>query len=193
MAKGFRYGIAFWGLWATGICEWHYIYQSGWAYDLFNTAFLDGAFMLVVSLVAARFVGTDTPATAAGGSRAGIAVVPIVAISYIIGRYVNYAVFDIVNANHALPLQTFICLALVGIWIGIMYLLLAPAFAGCSAVKRALLFGILVFGTNWWFFAQFELLLMQISWTDPVLRVVVDIIAVALGVFVFEKFVRKTA
>ena len=67
------------------------------------------------------------------------------------------------------------------------------ALEGDSPLKRALMFGLLIFGTNWWFFNQFELLLMEISWADPVLRVVVDVVMVALGVFVVEKFVPKTA
>ncbi len=191
LAKGFRYGIAFWGLWALGILEWHYIYKSGWAYDFYNTALLDGGFLLVVSLLAARFLGTDSPTLPEEKPKAGIAVVPIIAFLFLSGRYFNYSVFDIVSAEHVLPIQTFFCLLLVGTWIGIMYLLLNQALAGYSPLKRALWFAVVIFGTNWWFFAQFELLLMQISWTDPLLRVVVDVVTVGLGVFIFEKFVRK--
>ena len=191
MAKGFRYGICFWGLWAVGILEWHYIYNSSWAYDLYNTAFLDGAFLLVTSLLAARFLGTKSSPSQGEKAKAGILILPIIAILFLIGRYFNYSVFNIVSAQHVLPVQTFVCLLLVGIWIGIIYLLLEPALQGYSPLKRALWFAVIIFGTNWWFFAQFELLLMKISWTDPVLRVGIDIVMVALGIFIFEKFIRK--
>lgn len=190
MAKGFRFGIAFWLLWVFGIFEWHFIYKSSWAYDLFNTAFVDGGFLFVVSVLAGRFIGTNSKGTAPMAKR-GITAIVLITLFYLVGRYFNYSFFQLLSVYKPQPMETFLCLLGVGIWVGIMYLLLRSGLEGYSPLKRALWFGVLLFGTNWFYFVVFEPLLVEISMSDPVLRLVVDVVAVSAGVFVFEKFVHN--
>lgn len=73
-----------------------------------------------------------------------------------------------------------------------MYGLLRSAVNNYSSVKKALIFGGLIFGIDWLLFNFFAILFVSISPWELLLQAGTDILLMIIGIFVYEKFVVKT-
>ncbi len=120
--------------------------------------------------------------------------IPIIAFSYFVGRYFIYAVIHINSGYFINEISTFYWTLATGFSIGIGYFLLRNGAKGNTTVSRALWFGCIAFGLYWAlnnFFMpiMFDMSFIKFSPTimNFVYRVVIDIIFVSFGIYVFEK------
>jgi len=79
----------------------------------------------------------------------------------------------------------------MGGWIGIMYRLVGRDIGYKHPLKRAMVFGGLVFGLNWLVFNLFALLFIVVPVIDLVYRSVFDALAIIMGVYIFTLFQKR--
>lgn len=184
--KGLWYGVAFGGLWFIGMLEGSLVLGTPLVQELF-IGISDALPMVVLGLLLGRFVATDSSLSMRQG-RGDLRVIPVVALAYLIGRYLAYALLQIDSAYLTMPLGTLVWTLGVGLWVGLMYWLLQPGLRGETAVAQASFFAIIVFGSNWFLFTFFLPLLFEMNLLDLLARAAVDIASVWSGVLIAHRW-----
>lgn len=117
----------------------------------------------------------------------------IIASVYFVGRYFLYSAIRINSGYFSNETTTFLWTLGMGLAVGLAYFLLHNGVKGTSPISRGLWFGCIAFGLYWTlnnFFMPivFDMSFVQFSPTimNYVYRVVVDIVFVSLGVWIFE-------
>jgi hypothetical protein len=184
--KGLLYGLSFGGLWFIGM------FEPGLSplWLSFFSGLADGLPILLLGILLGVFTATDTGHNLEQRAAKPMLSIFAVALLYIIGRYFSYAIIHIDSAYSSLPFATFFWTVGMGLWVGVMVQLLKQGVKGNSPLKRALMFGGLIYGTDWLLYNLFMLLFFEISLADLVLRTGTDAIFVSAGVFIFERFVH---
>jgi hypothetical protein len=186
--RGLLYGLSFGGLWFIGMFEPG---TSPLWLSLFS-GLADGLPILLLGVLLGVFTATDTGSSLE--QRAANPMLPIVTVAllYTIGRYVAYTIIRIDSAYSTMPFATFFWTVGMGLWVGGMYQLLKQGLKGTSPLKRALMFGGAIYGTDWLLYHLFMILFFDVSVADLVLRAGTDAIFVAVGVFIFERFAHPS-
>lgn len=119
--------------------------------------------------------------------------IPIIASIYLVRRYFLYAVIGVNSGYASNEIATFWWTLGMGLAIGSAYALLQKGVKGSSPLSRSLWFGCIAFGLYWAlnnFFMPivFDMAFIQFSPTimNYVYRIVIDIVFVVLGVWIFE-------
>jgi hypothetical protein len=97
------------------------------------------------------------------------------------GRYIGYYSGIIQSGIQARPLSTLIWTILMGLFIGVVFVLLGNNNIGRSLKHGAVRFGLFVFGLNWAVFLLFMPLLFNGYITDAVLRIIIDVTLVIIA------------
>lgn len=184
LSKGSRYGLLFGGLWFIGM------FEPGISplWLSFFSGLADGLPILLLGILLGVLTATDTDNNLEQRAANPLLSIVTVALLYTIGRYFSYAIIHIDSAYSTLPIATLFWTVGMGLWVGGMYQLLKQGVKGNSPLKRALMFGGIVYGTDWLLYHLFMILFFDISLADLVLRAGTDAIFVAVGVFIFERF-----
>jgi len=115
---------------------------------------------------------------------------------FLAGRYIAYFSGVIQSGTQTRPLGTFMWTLLMGISIGIAFVLLGSNRSGQSLKHRAVKFGFLIFGLNWVVFLVFMPLVFSGYITDVYLRTIIDTTLVTISSYLTiipgGKFIRKT-
>jgi hypothetical protein len=187
--NGLWYGLSFGGLWYMGVLESTLVLGTPLEHELVM-GFADALPILIMGMLLGALVGTTQSARVrnAGGR---VIAIPYIAFCYSVGRYIAYIGLRIDSGITVNPLGTFLWTLGMGMWIGIMYWLLEPGLKGTSAIKRAVVFGGVVYGSDWFMFNFFLPLLYKMNLADLFLRVVVDVLFVMIGVFAAEKLIAR--
>ena len=183
--KGLLYGLLFGGLWFIGM------FEPGISplWLSFFSGLADGLPILLLGILLGVFTATDTNNHLEQRAANPMPSIVTVALLYTIGRYFSYAIIHIDSAYSSLPIATLFWTVGMGLWVGVMYPLLKQGVKGNSPLKRALMFGGIIYGTDWLLYHLFMILFFDISLADLVLRAGTDALFVAAGVFIFERFV----
>jgi len=190
--KGFIYGLSFGCLWFIGMIEASLILGTPLKNELF-TGMADGLPIILMGLLLGVFTGTDTAKNnIKKRSNENIISIFVITIFYVVGRYSSYTIIHIDSAYSTKPCATFLWTVGIGLWVGVMYWLLKQGLKGYSPIKRALMFGGLIYGTDWLLYNFFIPLFFETSLVDLLLRAGIDIVFVIVGVFMFEKFVHTS-
>lgn len=151
--------------------------------------FADALPIFLLGLLLGVFVAQDSSSQPdIAPDRITPTVIPIIGGVYLIGRYIGYTLLGVESAYLARPLDTALWTLGMGTWIGLIYWRLRAGVPAQTPLERALRFGGLVFGLNWACFIFFMPILFAMDWSDVVLRTVNDIIWVALGTSVAERW-----
>ena len=188
LLKGLRYGISFGVLWLIGMFEMSIAFGSPLKHEFFS-GLLDCLSLILLGLLLGRFVATDSNRDVNEKSKIGLISVFVIASLFIIERYLRYFTLTYYNPGYFTnPLITFTFTLSLGLWIGIMYWLLRQETSKYSPLKRALVFGGLIFGIDWLFYNLFLLLFLKLPLIEILLVPAFDVLYVIIGVFVIEKF-----
>lgn len=182
VGSGLRYGAVVALLWALGMLEGVPLFGhpviNEFVVGLSDAVpvFLAG---VLLSLLKTGNVVDTGPASPL--PRGKSITVLIFAGIFVTGRYIAYASGLIRSGIQDMPMQTFIWTLMMGIAIGLSYVLLGAHLQGKSVSRRAMKFGCLVFGLNWAVFLVFMPLLFSGYGTDVLARIILDVTLVAFG------------
>jgi hypothetical protein len=185
--KGLAFGLSFAIMWAAYLLE-PLPFNSGASLGVtLAYPFADGLALVILGLLLGRFLGTDSPGPGGlQGDRGALALATIAAL-FVAGRYVSYVAVGIISAYGSRPYDTMLWAAVTGLSIGLLYQLLGRGFSLRSPFANAVGFGVLVFGSDLFFFNFFVPLVNQTDLVDLLLRTVIDILSVTVGVFLVEE------
>ena len=186
LRKGMVFGLAIGGVWIIGMIEAHVLFSLSFFGEVY-TGFADSCGILTMCLLLGKNFADNTPLRENRPKTSYIAIM-VISGMYIIVRYLSYSVFSIESAYIMNPFGTFIWTAAMGAWIGIMYSQMDINIFEKSPLKHALLFGGVVFGLQWIIFNLFALLFIVVPVSDLLFRSGFDVIAITLGVYIFQFF-----
>ncbi len=190
LSKGFRFGISFGGLWFIGLPGTSIFFGSPMKHELLTGA-LDGISLLILGLLLGMFAATDSNQIAIKKTKKIVLSVFIIALFFIVGQYLAF-IFIGGNLPHFTITgpAAFIWTLALGLWMGIIYLLLEEGIIKYSLIKRSFWFGGIVIGINWLFFNLFMILILDVPLLDPVILAGLNILSVIVGVLVFQKVIE---
>jgi len=190
--KGFRYGTAIALVWLFAMIEGVSLFGNQFINE-FIVGLSDAipVFMLSILLSRLQIEKAESDHLATFSYRKNLKVVSIFAGIFLVGRYIAYFSGVIQSGNQTRPLETFICTLLVGISVGIAFVLLENKGNGKSLKHRALKFGILIFGLNWAVFLVFMPLLFSGYIADAFLRTIIDTTLVTISSYLAIIFEDK--
>ena len=180
--KGALFGIALGGMYLVGMIEVYVVYPVSLFGELY-TGMADGSGILLMSLLLGKYMADDMP----DEERLAYPKFPaifILPVSFVLIRYFSYTVLNIESSYSTQPLATFLWTAGMGCWIGIMYILIGRSINLENPKKQAVVFGGLVFGTNWIIYNLFTLLFIKVSVLDLLYRSIFDSLAIITGVYI---------
>ena len=189
LRKGMVFGLAMGGVWIIGMTEAHVLFSLSLFGEIY-TGIADSSGILVMSLLLGKNIADDTLEEKKRPKTKYLAIT-VIAVMYIIVRYLSYSVFYIESSYATQPLATFLWTLVMGSWIGIMYTLIGMNIYQKDPLKHAFLFGGLVFGLQWIIFNLFALLFIVVPVWDLIFRSVFDTFAIILGVYFFSMFQRR--
>ena len=183
--KGIRYGIGIGLLWLWGMLEGVGIWGNSLKNELV-TGICDFIPILVMSLllgictVKSNIINKKKMPTNLGNMFLTIFIFSAI---FFIGRYVLYYTNTINSGYLTSPSFTFIWTILMGVCIGIAYILLGQTTQSSSPLLSALKFGVIVFGVNWLVFLIFIPLIFNDFLIDTTIRIASDILLVTLSYY----------
>lgn len=194
LMKGLTFSLAFGVLWFVYLLEPlpHGTWQLPAA--LYYPV-VDGVTLASLGLLLGMFVATDSKeriAVRLSPVTLGILAVPV---AFLAGRLVSYNVFHIYSSYAVRPFDTMLWAFAIGLWAGIMYLMLRQGIKAKAPMAKAVFFGVIVFGINIFLNDLFMPIPFYMplggmgifSYEDMVVRTAMDIISVTAGVYVYEK------
>lgn len=184
ISKGLVYGSLFSLLWFHGMVEGHVELDAGLIKEaVFGLC--ETLPILFLSVLTAVFFGSDNT-----GSRLNteelVRVVGAISVFFVIGRYFGYAVIGIHSVYLEKYVLSFLWAMGNGIIIGLMYWALHHGIQRFSPFIKAVLFSVVIFGTDWAMFNLFAPMLFSFSFGEIFLRVGVDICSVLSGIWFIE-------
>lgn len=179
--KGIIYGISFGILYFIGMFEACLLTDSS-VYSEFFMGLTDCLSIIVMGLLLGIFLGSDSNTKFV--SRNLISIV-VIATFYTIGRYFSYTVLSINSTYSTKSLGTLIWTIAMGVWVGVIYNLLASGIKGGTLLTKALYFGF-IYGLNWIINHVFIYTVLEFSW-DLLIRSGADVIYLIIGAYVFSK------
>lgn len=180
--KGVWYGLCFGGLYQIGMLESVLLLKSSIPGELLM-GLADSIPIFLLGLFMGSLFGTETPEN---GEKRRVLPVCVITAFYLAGRYLAYSVFHIQSAYAEEPAGTLLWTLCMGLWIGLIYVVLQPGARGKNSLAQGAFFGAVIFGANW---LTNHLFIAAVSeWSsDLLIRAGTDIVFVSAGAFVCRK------
>lgn len=115
----------------------------------------------------------------------------IFSVIFCIGRYLSYTTNLLLSGYRERPYLTLIWTLGMGVIIAFTRHLLRDSIVSGSAIKNALIFGITIFGVNWFVFNAFIPFFLDVSIFEMIIRVCIDIVLVILCCFATNTLENK--
>jgi hypothetical protein len=181
--KGLRYGSAIALLWLVGMLEGVALFGNP-IHAEFLVGLSDAVPVLIMSILLGVFVfRSGSVATELSTHIRPVPALITIAVVFLAGRYLGY-ISGIIGTGHSeYPVATFVWTLLMGMSVGVMFLLLGNATFTSSTIRSAARFGFWIFGVNWIVFMAFIPLLFEGVVVDVMVRVSLDIVVVMLGCY----------
>jgi hypothetical protein len=194
LTKGVKYGIAFGVMMFFAACETNTIYGTPLIDDI-RVATVDSTAFIIFGILAGKIFGTDSPDKEQAWTKMNLFPVLTITLFYIIGRYFAYSILKMESGYVERPLLTFIWTLFMGLSVGIMYLLIGKN-RNDDSVKKAMIFGLLVFGPialfgNLFFPFEYQSSFAVMIPDYIVGRSIVDMVFIIPGVFLGESMIQK--
>jgi hypothetical protein len=183
IVKGLRYGLAIFLLWLFAMLEGVSLFGNPVINEMI-VGLSDAIPVLVMCLLLSKLSTTvekNIPTVFLTGKQKVISILIFTGF-FLAGRYVFYST-GVLHSGYLLrPLETFIWTLVMGAVIGVTFLLVRQRNAR-SLRSQAARFGLLIFGLNWAIFVIFIPLIFSGFLADAVLRIIIDIILIAIASF----------
>jgi len=190
LSKGLWYGVSFAGLWLIGFIEMSTAFGTSFTTEVLNWL-PDGVPIILMSLLLGIYTATDSDPATGNKMKDKLTPVLVIAAFYFVGRYFAYWVVG-TNAGPD-PFVAFLWTLAMAVWMGIMYAALGAGSSGHSSITRALWFGWVVLGIDWFIYHLFMLVFYRMPVLELIIRPGLDVIFVVLGVYVCEKLAARAA
>lgn len=195
LVKGVKYGISFGVMMYFAACETNTIYGTPVIDDI-RVAAVDAIANIIFGVLAAKMFATDSPDKEPALTKSGILPVFTIALFYVIGRYLAYAVLGIESGYAERPVATFIWTLCMGSSLGIMYVLIGNNANDHNPVRKVTIFGLAIVGSislfgNLFYPFEYESSFAVMVPDYIVGRSIVDMLSTAIGVFLGESVVQK--
>lgn len=189
ISKGMRYGFSFAILWMIGFTEGTLWYGTSLKHDLLH-GLADAVAILLMCFLLSLYAAKDSKKMDERKNEASILAILVIALFYIIGRYLGYFVLNIDSTINIKPIANFIWIIAIGGWIGYMFSYFRTI-REKDKISLTVWFGAIIFGIDWFLFYTFAPMIQKVSIYDNFMRPVIDIVFVIFGVFVYEKYIQK--
>jgi hypothetical protein len=181
--KGLRYGSAIALLWLVGMLEGVALFGNPILAE-FLVGLSDAVPVLIMSVLLGIFVfRSGHLATEPSSHVRSVPALLTIALVFLAGRYLGYLSGIIGTGHSEYPVQTFVWTLMMGLSVGVAFLLLWNATFNSSTIRSAAEFGFWIFGINWIVFMAFIPLLFEGVVVDIITSVSLDIIVVILGCY----------
>lgn len=195
--KGLRYGTSIALLWLCAMLEGVSLFGNPMINE-FVVGLSDAipVFVLGILLSTIQFeiVQGNHPAAFVSGEK--IKAVLLFTCIFLAGRYVAYFPGVIRSGIRIRPLEILLWTFLMGISIGIAFVLIGGSRDERPSVYRAVKFGFLIFGLNWAVFLIFMPFMFSGYIADVLLRIIIDSTLVTISSYMTiipgGRFIRKT-
>ncbi len=188
LSKGLWYGISFAGLWLIGFIEMSTAFGTSFMTEVLNWL-PDGVPIILMSVLLGIYTATDSDPATRNKMRGKVAPVLVIAAFYFVGRYFAYWVVGTDSGPD--PFLAFLWTLAMAVWIGIMYMALGSGSRGQTPTTRALWFGWVVLGIDWFIYHLFMLVFFRMPVLELIVRPGLDVIFVVLGIYVWEKLAAR--
>lgn len=182
--QGLKYGLAFSVIWVVYLLEPlpHVIASAHSVVTVLSYPIADGIGLIVLGLLVGALLGETRPSIAKKKTKC---VIPIVIITscFVIGRVLQYYVFNLNSSIHINPLLTMVWTISIGLVSSCVMVYFNQYIAVKNRVSRAILLGGIMFGLNLLLFNCFMFIVAEIDIADIGIRTVVDMVAVSVGCF----------
>ncbi len=194
--RGLIFGVLFGGMWAVYLLEPLPHTEGLPLFDILAYPMADSITIILLGMMLGRFIGTNSKVKEKerfGSSSVKLLAVPIV---FLIGRLLSYNIIHIYSSYAGKPIDTMAWVAATGLWIGIMYLLLESGIMARPPHLKAVYFALAVYGIDYFLFNLFLPIVFNyklwpigalLSYADLFVRCAMDIISVAVGIYIYEK------
>ncbi|KHD36588.1 hypothetical protein NL50_08665 [Clostridium acetobutylicum] len=190
--KGLRYGSAIGLLWLWGMLETISLSGTSLIYEGVM-GICDAIPVILMGLLLGKYTSEKIFVRQKNKSFKGINIylpISIFNITFLVGRYFFYFTKIIDSGYETRPFLTFIWTLLMGVCIGIAYLLLGEAARSQSRILGAIKFGVVIFGVNWFAFFVFAPIIFSGTLIDTLLKLSVDIFLVSLSCYLSEILIK---
>ncbi|MCD4793805.1 MAG: hypothetical protein K8R54_11255 [Bacteroidales bacterium] len=184
---GLKFGAAFSILWMLGFLEGVLYYGTSLKHDILH-GLADGISITLMFFVLGLL---ENRSIKKSGSKINFSAPAIITGFYFLGRYFLYIVLNIDSNVHTQPVEIFIWTVGIGLSIGYIYHTASESLSGYSPFKKAVWFGVIIFGVNWLLFYSFVPIIQQVSLFNNFIRPITDILFVCSGVFLYEKILKS--
>jgi hypothetical protein len=200
IVRGLKYGAALAFIWAVFLFE-QLPHGTSFLLDNVLYALVDGLALLIMGLLIGllftdKNYGDENFQNAASTTGKGspakiVAWVSITAVVFVLGRLLQYNVFDTYSSFEAKPAMTILwCIGAGAVSAGVTIWLRNRA-AATGKFRHPLAIACLLFAVNLAFFNFFMPLVLDVSILDLLIRTGVDIAAIALGLLIATSAVKE--
>jgi len=179
LKKGLRYGAGIALLWLFAMLEGVALFGNPLAKE-FVTGLSDAIPILAMSMLLGLFVAEH--GSVAGWKRFALGrkllAIGVFSAIFFLGRYAAYMTGAIQSGYRTNAVHTLLWTLLMGVCIGIVGILLGQAARGSFLPRRALTFGLVLFGVNWAVFLVFMPIMFSGFLADVLARIALDILLV---------------
>ena len=190
LSKGLWYGISFAGLWLIGFIELCTAFGTSFTTEVLNWL-PDGVPIILMSVLLGIYTASDSDPATGNKKKGKVTPVLVIAAFYFGGRYFAYWVVG-TDAGPD-PFLSFLWTLAMAVWMGIMYMALGAGSRGHSPTTRALWFGGVVLGIDWFIYHLFMLIFYRMPVLELIIRPGVDVLFVVLGVYIWEKMTARAS
>jgi hypothetical protein len=182
LARGIRYGSAIALLWLMGMLEGVALFGNPWISEF--VIGLSDAIPVLIMAVLLGIIVYRTPDV--HHARGFVSVHPaiglgVITLSFLGVRYSAYLLGIIDSGHGSYPVETLLWTLMMGLSIGVAYLLVEQRRITKPTPASAVRFGVVVFGANWFAFLIFIPMLFEGALLDILLRTVLDTAVVTLA------------
>lgn len=155
--------------------------------ELISYPLADGIALLIIGLLCGNFLFQDSQIKENKLNSINPFNIFIITLTFIMGRIVQYKIFNIYSLFTENPIKTILWVICTGIIIGFMFEYLNYTIKTENIIKKSLIFGFIYFGINLTLFNFFMPLVLQVNIIDLIVRTAIDIIFVSIGCFIINK------
>lgn len=147
----------------------------------------DGLALVVMGIMLGLMLGKNKPSIKNNKIRYDIIPLISIMVCFIVGRLIQYNIFDIYSSFSSKKIETLGWCILTGFVVACTLIWINKYVKQENFIKRALILGTLLFGLNLTLFNFFMPLVFDADISDLILRTVIDFLAITIGCLSFGK------
>ena len=184
ISQGLQYGLSCCAVWIIYLLE--PLPHVTTLFERIIYPIVDSLAFLVMGVLLGLILGENSPFIK---KKEENNIIPLLSITscFVVGRLLQYNVFDIYSSFHSNTIETIVWMILTGLVVASVLIWLNRYIVQSNYIKRALILGCLLFGLDLTLFNFFIPLVFTYNIPDMILRTIIDFSAVTIGCLAFRK------